>query len=277
VTNAPSNLNTIFNGFVLWILEIPFILAFAVLTLAVGIVAVAFMLLDRVYGFAVIGFMAGLRPGWHVHPFGQLADRLGWVGRLLGISAVQAFTIRGARNKVWAIAPVVLGVLAVSLAWLVVVPAMRQHGLLPGSAAAEPIVRYRPTSSWQRDIRFGEWRFELTQVVLAPQQIEATVRCHNMSPGSATLRVDEETRLESYKPGRLGFLHEEQVLSKEYLGLRRSDAPSQGIMVPAQDYRDVTLFFARPETPHQRWGLTFYAGTTAKGGVRVPFIFDLAP
>src|SRR5882762_9878421 len=72
VTSAPSNLNTIFSGFILWILQIPFVLAFAVVVLALGIIAIACSLLDQVYGFAVIGFLAGLRPGPHIHPFGQL-------------------------------------------------------------------------------------------------------------------------------------------------------------------------------------------------------------
>src|SRR5262249_11799468 len=160
----------------------------------------------------------------------------------------------------------------VSLAWLLVVPAMRQYGLLPGVAVAQSTVRYQPTASWQSVVRFGEWRFELTQVLLAPQQLEATVRCFHVSPRPALLRVDGQTKLESYKPGKLGFLHEQQVLSKEYLRLERSNAPSQGVVVPAGDFRDVTLYFARPETPHQQWGLTFYAGTTATGGIRAPFI-----
>src|SRR4029077_6623576 len=71
VTSAPSNLNTILSGFVLWILQIPFVLFFAVFTLLLVVVGVVFTVLDQGYGFAVLGFLAGLRPGCHVRPFGQ--------------------------------------------------------------------------------------------------------------------------------------------------------------------------------------------------------------
>src|SRR4029077_17113011 len=148
-TSAPSNLNTVLSGFVLWILQIPFVLLFAVFTILLGIVAVAFTLLDQVYGFAVVGFLAGPPPGSHVLPFGQLADRLGWLGGLFGISAIQTFAVRGRQNRIWAAAPVVIGVLAVVLAWVTVVPAVRQNGLLPGHAPTQTIVRYQPTESWR--------------------------------------------------------------------------------------------------------------------------------
>jgi hypothetical protein len=275
VTSAPSNLNTVVSGFILWILQIPFVLLFAAFTLGLGIVAIACSLLDQVYGFAIVGFVFGLQPGPHVYPLGRLADRLGWVGGFLGISAIQTFAVRGARNRVWAAAPLVIGALAATLAWVMVVPAMREHGMLPGPVARQSIVRYQPTPAWKSVQHHGDWRFELTQVVLAPRRVEATVRCFRVSAQPARLRVDRQTLLESYKPVRPGFMHERQVLTKERLPIRGSDVPSRDIEVLARDYRDVTLYFGRPETPHQRWGLSFYAGTTPKGGLRVPFIFDL--
>ena len=119
----------------------------------------------------------------------------------------------------------------------------------------------------------GDWRFELTQVVLTQRRLEETVRFHQLSARPARLRVEGRTLLESYRPGRLGFMNERQVLSKERLPLRGSDMASREIEVPAQDYRDVTLYFARPQTPHQQWGLTVYAGTTPTGGLSVPFVF----
>ncbi len=88
--SAPSNLSTIFSGFILWILQIPLVLIFAAFALLLGFVALAFTLLDQAYGFAVIGLFVGLQPGGHTHPFIRLADRLGWIGGLLGVSAVQA-------------------------------------------------------------------------------------------------------------------------------------------------------------------------------------------
>ena len=276
VTSAPSNLNTVVSGFVLWILQIPFVLLFAVFTILLGIVAVAFTLLDQVYGFAVVGFLAGLQPGSHVHPFGQLADRLGWIGGLFGVSAIQAFAVRGRRNRIWAAAPVVIGVLAVVLAWVMIVPAMRRHGFFLGPAPTQTIVRYQPTASWRSVMAGGDWRFELTQVVLTPRRLEATVRFHELSARPARLRVDRQTLLESYKPGRLGFMNERQILSKERLWLRGSDMARREIEVPARDYRDVTLYFARPRTPHQQWGLTVHAGTTPTGGLSVPFVFQLS-
>ncbi len=275
VTSAPSNLNTVVSGFIIWFLQIPFVLLFAVFTLALGIVAIACSLLDQVYGFAVVGFLAGMQPGRHVYPFGQFADRLGWFGGLVGVSAIQTFAVRGARNRVWAAAPLVIGALAVILSWIMVVPAMWQHGLLPGAAPTQNIVRYQPTAVWQSVQRHGDWRFELTQVVLTPRRVEATVRCFHLSARSARLRVDSQTLLESYKLVRLGFMHERQVLTKEQLWLRGSDMPGRDVEVPARDYRDVTLYFARPHTPHQQWGLTVYAGTTPTGGLSVPFVFQL--
>jgi hypothetical protein len=275
VTSAPSNLNTVLSGFVLWILQIPFVVLFAIFTILLGIVAVAFTLLDQVYGFAAVGLLAGLLPGSHVHLFGQLADRLGWIGGLFGVSAIQAFAVRGRQNRIWAAAPVLIGVLAVLLAWVTIVPALRQNGLLLGPAPTQSIVRYQPTESWRSVMSDGDWRFELTQVVLTPRRVEATVRFHQLSARSARLRVDGQTLLESYKPGRLGFKNERQVLSKERLPLRGSDMASREIEVPARDYRDVTLYFARPQTPHQQWGLTVYAGTTPTGGLSVPFVFQL--
>jgi hypothetical protein len=275
VTSAPSNLNTVLSGFILWILQIPFVLIFAVFTLLLGIVAVALTLLDQTYGFAVVGFLVGLQPGRHVRPFGQLGDRLGWIGGLLGVSAIQAFALRGSRNRLWAAAPVVIGVVVVGLAWVKIVPAIRQHGLLPGPATTQTVVRYQPTQSWRSIQSSGQWRFELTQVVLTPRQVEATVRCNCLSARSARLRVDGQTLLESYRPGRLGFMNERQVLTKERLTLRGSDIASREIEVPGRDYRDVTLYFARPRVPHQQWGLTVYAGTTPTGGLRVPFVFQL--
>jgi len=275
LTSAPSNLNTVVSGFILWILQIPFVLLFAIFTILLGIVAVAFSLLDQVCGFVVVGFLAGLQPGTHVHPFGQLADRLGWIGSLFGVSAVQAFAVRGRQNRIWAAAPVVIGVLAVVLAWVTVVPALRQNGLLPGPTRTVSIVRYQPTETWRSVMTGGDWRFELTQVVLTPQRVEATVRFHQLSARSARLRVDGQTQLESYKPGRLGFTNERQVLSKERLPLRGSDMASREIEVPARDYRDVTLYFERPQAPHQQWGLRVYAGTRPTGGLSVPFVFQL--
>jgi hypothetical protein len=275
VTNAPSNLNTVLSGFVLWILQIPFVLLFAIFTILLGIVAVAFTLLDQVYGFAVVGFLAGLQPGSHVYPFGQLADRLGWLGGLFGVSAIQAFAVRGRQNRIWAAAPVVIGSLAVVLAWAAIVPALRQNGLLSGTAPTQAIVLYQPTESWRSVMTGGDWRFELTQVVLTPRRVEATVRFHQLSARPARVRVDGRTLLESYMPGRLGFMNERQVLSKERLPLRGSDMASREIEVPGRDYRDVTLYFARPQAPHQQWGLTVYAGTRPTGGLSVPFVFQL--
>ena len=275
VTNAPSNLNTVLSGFVLWILQIPFVLLFAVFTLLLGVVAVVFTLLDQAYGFAVVGFLAGLRPGSHVRPFGQLADHLGWIGGLFGLSAIQALAVRGARNRIWAAVPVAVGILAVGLVWLKIVPAMRQNGFFPGQSPTQSIVRYQPTASWRSAQSSKEWRFELTQVVLTSRQVEATVRCNRLPARSGLLRVDGQTLLESYRPGRLGFMNERQVLTKERLTLRGSDMASREIEVPGRDYRDVTLYFTRPEAPHQQWGLTVYAGTTPTGGMRVPFVFQL--
>lgn len=90
--SAPSNLSTILSGFTLWILQIPFVLLLAAFALLLGLVALAFTLLDQAYGFAVIGLIVGLQPGGHRHPFARLADRLGWIGGLLGVSAVQALS-----------------------------------------------------------------------------------------------------------------------------------------------------------------------------------------
>jgi hypothetical protein len=273
--NAPVTLDAIVSGFILWILSLPFMVVFGAFTVVLGIVAALFMLFDQSYGFAVVGFLAGLQPGRHVQPFGQVADRLGWIGRLLGLSAIQGFTVRGARNRIWAIAPVVMGLIAAALAWLTVVPAMRQQGLLPGPTPTLSVVRYEPTPSWQSANTSGEWRFELRQVVLTPRRLEASVRCHFSGFQSARFRIDPQTLLESYKPGRLGFMNERQVLSKERLPLRWTDMGHREIEVPANDYRDVTLYFERPEFPHQHWGLTVYAGTTPTGGTRVPFVFQL--
>ena len=168
-----------------------------------------------------------------------------------------------------------MGALAVGLAWIVIAPALRQYGLFPGPTPTQTVVRYQPTESWRSVMTGGDWRFELTQVVLTPRRVEATVRFHLLSSRPASLRVDRQTLLESYQPGRLGFMNERQVLSKERLYLRGSDVATRDIEVGARDYRDVTLYFARPRTPHQQWWLTVYAGTTPTGGLSVPFIFQL--
>ena len=258
-TSSRPDFGQVLASLVLAVIQIPLVLVALGFALALGILAALAQLLDGLHLFPLAGAIVGFIPGWHSRPFWTLGQRVAAAVGIVSVSTVEVFTLRGATNRLWAASPLLVVVGLALIGYIAVMPRLQRI-----SGSAQAIERYRPTPAWQTTIEFGGWRFELKEVILTPNELEARISATNLRKTQASFVVAGKTSLRTA----------EGIMNSESVRALRTDIP-RTVIAPGQT-RDVIVYFTRPEVPHRAWRMRFIALNTATKGVEGPFTFDLS-
>jgi hypothetical protein len=268
--HSPSTLGTIVFGLLRAAIEIPLILAFSIVVLAFGLIAIAVTIADQLFGFAALGFVFGLRPGRHVRPFGSVANVLEWAAAIFGEATVYLF-IGGRRStRLAALAAVVVGIGLAVLAGKGLPAVVDRARLRLARPVATAYLHYTAGPSWVRVASDRELAMELERVDLEPTRLACALRLRNTSHSSLAVLVQRTTVVRSFERTK--------VLTAEVLPVTSDDGavPLEGmIRLRPGSAAEATYYFPRPQAPEARWRLLvmFHKNDQALVG---RFAFDLS-
>lgn len=247
-TSSSPDLGGIVFGILFGIIQIPLVIIFSVIVLAVGLVAILVRSLDQTYASAVVGFFFGFRSGEHALPFRPLAIAFEKGGDMLRAS-VEVFTYPRLSDKLWAVMPLILGILAVGLVWGFGPIAIRQtfHSEMTPHRAVT-VLRYEPGPGWREAAWDKVVKIELKGVEVEPGRIACTLFFQAVGSQPATIKIDNRTY---FSP-----LDRNLVLTRQEPRLRGDDgriAIGREYFLPPGEGREGTLYFERPKVHEEQW------------------------
>lgn len=249
----------------LLLLQIPVLLITGVFILALRLIVGTVSLAQRFYVTAIAGFFFGLSAGTPSSLFHWFGGLFGSGAKLVGVSAVEVFTMRRASHRAWALVPVVIAAVLLFYAYRFV-----ENHWPTTRPPVQQMERFRPTASWRAYLASGGTPFsvQLTTVDVEQDRVAVTLRFRNDSGQRERLRIDRHTSLRmgierSFADRWFFVLGDDQRVSLDNDAFVEPGAVLEG-----------TLYFRRAAEPFEPWWLTVCYITNNKT-CSGPMYFDL--
>lgn len=227
-----------------------------------------FELAHRFYLTALIGAGVGSLDSPWSRFFRGVGQAMQGGATLTTVSAVEVVTIRGVRNKLWALIPVVL---AVGLVAFLVKAA--HHFVPPEKPAVEQFMRFQPQPTWTTRVSGRAIDIELRSVELEPKRLGAVVRFTSKS------RREQEVVVYPASNIRPDYDRTNAGPWTTASGTDGRFPLNSAFTIPRNGYIEGTVYFERPREVFVPWRLTVYAGrpgTPPMQSDNLLFFFQLA-